>query len=108
MRPAISAVAWYTSSGGVPSPSGAIAVTERIRPGVASSRQTRAPREYPATWKSPMPSWSISRSTASASVTALGRVSAGSLAEPPKPELQSMKPSADTSMIRFWPAPSAR
>jgi 3-hydroxyisobutyrate dehydrogenase len=37
-------------------------MTERIRPRVASSRETRAPREYPATWKSPIPSWSISRS----------------------------------------------
>jgi hypothetical protein len=32
-------------SSGVPSPSGAIAMTERVRPLVASSKATRAPRE---------------------------------------------------------------
>jgi hypothetical protein len=47
-------------------PVGAMAMTDRVRPRVASSRATRAPREYSAVWNWATPNRSSSPSTASA------------------------------------------
>jgi hypothetical protein len=85
VRPLSKAAAWWSRSSGVPSPSGAMAMTERVRPLVASSRATRAPREYPATWNWATPSRSSSPSMASARAAAVGMTPEGRVGERPKP-----------------------
>ena len=84
VRPVSSAAAWWSRSSGVPSPSGAIAMTDRVRPRVASSRATRAPSEYPATWNWATPNRSSSLSMASARAAAVGVTPGGSAGERPE------------------------
>ena len=60
-------------------------MTDRVWPLEASSRATRAPREYPATWNWVTPNRSSSLSMTSARAVAVGAIPGGSAGERPKP-----------------------